>query len=61
MSHYHYHGAVDAAGKVTARHTNGDGSRSMLTGTFDGTAFTGQTERERQMCPYRLTLSRTNI
>jgi hypothetical protein len=54
----HYRGSVDAVGKLTAQHLNGDGSHSMLSGQIDGSAFTGQMEREKQMCPYRLNLSR---
>jgi hypothetical protein len=54
----HYRGAVDAAGGLNATHLNGDGSRSLLSGRIDGSDFTGQMEREKQMCPYRLSMSR---
>jgi len=53
----HYRGKVDAAGNVQAWHTNGDGSKSILTGQFSGGAFIGQMERDRQLCPYKLTLA----
>lgn len=55
----HYKGRIDAAGNVQAWHTNGDGTRSVLTGQFGGAGFTGQMERDRQLCPYKLTLTPT--
>jgi len=53
----HYRGKVDGAGNVLAWHTNGDGSKSALTGQFGDAGFTGHMERDQQLCPYDLTLT----
>lgn len=37
----HYHGKLDPTGKLDAWHTNGDGSRRLLTGQIGDTGFTG--------------------
>jgi hypothetical protein len=52
----HYRGAVDPTGAVTAWHTNGDGTRSILTGQLGATGFTGHMDRDRQLCPYEVTM-----
>jgi hypothetical protein len=54
----HYRGQVDGAGNVQAWHTNGDGSRSILTGRIDGATFTGDLDRDLGRCPYSVTMSR---
>jgi hypothetical protein len=53
----HYRGKLDGAGNVLAWHTNGDGTKSVLTGQFGAGGFTGHMERDRQLCPYDLALA----
>ena len=56
QSTIHYRGTVDPTGAVTAWHTNGDGSRSILTGQLGATGFTGYMDRDRQLCPYEVSM-----
>jgi hypothetical protein len=53
----HYRGRVDAAGDVQAWHTNGDGSRSILTGRVQQAMFTGDLDRDQHRCPYSVVMS----
>jgi len=53
----HYRGKVDAAGGVQAWHTNGDGTRSILTGRIQQATFTGDLDRDRGNCPYSVVMS----
>ena len=52
----HYRGRIDAAGKVSAYHKNGDGSSSVLSGSVSGNQFTGDMRRGR--CDYNVTLTK---
>jgi hypothetical protein len=52
----HYRGALGPTGALTAWHTNGDGSRSVLTGQIGPAGFTGYMDRDHQACPYEVTL-----
>jgi hypothetical protein len=51
----HYHGKLDPTGKIDARHTNGDGSGSLLAGQIGDSGFTGHL-MARDLCSYDLTL-----
>jgi hypothetical protein len=53
----HFRGRVDAAGGIQAWHTNGDGSRSILTGRIQQATFTGDLDRDQGNCPYSLVMS----
>jgi len=53
----HYRGRVDAAGGVQAWHTNGDGTRSILTGSIQQAIFTGDLDRDQRRCPYSVVMS----
>jgi hypothetical protein len=53
----HYRGRVDAVGSVQAWHTNGDGSRSILTGSIQQATFTGDLDRDQHQCPYSVVMS----
>jgi hypothetical protein len=53
----HYRGRVDASGDVQAWHTNGDGSRSILTGRVQQAMFTGDLDRDLHRCPYSVVMS----
>jgi hypothetical protein len=52
----HYRGALNLAGGVVAWHTNGDGSRSILTGQIGAAGFDGYMERDHQACSYKVTM-----
>jgi hypothetical protein len=54
----HYHGKVDATGRIEAWHTNGDRTRSVLTGHITNNGFTGYMERGtgKDYCAYGLTM-----
>jgi hypothetical protein len=53
----HYRGRIDPAGNVQAWHTNGDGSRSILTGSVQQAIFTGDLDRDQHRCPYSVVMS----
>jgi hypothetical protein len=53
----HYRGKVDGAGDVQAWHTNGDGTRSILTGRVQQATFTGDLDRDQHRCPYSVVMS----
>jgi hypothetical protein len=53
----HYRGRVDAAGDIQAWHTNGDATRSILTGSIQQAMFTGDLDRDRHRCPYSVVMS----
>jgi hypothetical protein len=53
----HYRGRVNASGDVQAWHTNGDGSRSILTGRVQQAMFTGDLDRDQHRCPYSVVMS----
>ena len=53
----HYRGKVDAAGDIQAWHTNGDGTRSILTGRIQQAMFTGDLDRDQHRCPYSVVMS----
>jgi hypothetical protein len=53
----HYRGRVTASGEVQVWHTNGDGSRSILTGQVQQGMFTGDLDRDLHRCPYSVVMS----
>ena len=54
----HYRGKADAAGRIETWHTNGDATRSVLTGQVGQDGFTGYMQRGRagEECAYRLAM-----
>jgi len=52
----HYRGEVDPSGGINAWHTNGDGSRSILTGGIGSTGFAGYMARDEGRCNYKVTI-----
>lgn len=52
----HYRGKVDATGAVSLEHTNGDGSKAVLTGQIQNNGFTG--DMRRDPCLYSVQLAR---
>jgi hypothetical protein len=53
----HFRGSVTPGGAVQAWHTNGDGTRSILTGRFASNGFVAYMARDNQLCPYVLNMS----
>jgi hypothetical protein len=53
----HYRGKVGAAGDIQAWHTNGNGTRSILTGSIQQATFTGDLDRDQHRCPYSVVMS----
>jgi hypothetical protein len=53
----HYRGWVGANGAVQAWHTNGDGTKSILTGQVQQGMFTGDLNRDNYRCPYSVVMS----
>jgi len=53
----HYRGRVSPNGNVEAWHTNGDGTRSILTGQVQQAMFTGDLDRDQHRCPYSVVMS----
>jgi hypothetical protein len=53
----HFHGKIDATGEVNAWHTNGDGTRSILTGKIEGNGFAGYMARDEGRCNYKVTIA----
>jgi hypothetical protein len=52
----HYRGTVDATGVVNLEHTNGDGSKAVLTGQIQNNGFMG--DMRRDPCDYSVNLAR---
>jgi hypothetical protein len=52
----HYRGTVDATGTVNLVHTNGDGSKAILTGQIQNNGFVG--DMRRDPCEYSVQLAR---
>jgi len=52
----HFRGRIDPAGEVNAWHTNGDGTRSILTGKIEGGEFAGYMARDEGRCNYKVTI-----
>ena len=54
----HYHGKIDATGRIEAWHTNGDPRSTVLTGQITNNGFTGFVQRGigKNQCAYSLTM-----